>query len=65
MELRIFDSLDEAIREIGGSERTITGRSYVAGGDINTASALMLDDGTCLFMKSNSAGFLKNFTAEA
>ena len=65
MEWKLFASLEEAVREICGSERTVTGRSYVAGGDINTASVLRLDDGTCLFMKSNSASFLKNFTAEA
>ena len=65
MELRIFASLDEAVREICGSERKVIGKKYVAGGDINTASALLIDDGTRLFMKSNAASFLKNFKAEA
>ena len=65
MELRIFASLDEAVREICGSERKVIGKNYVAGGDINTASALLIDDGTRLFMKSNAASFLKNFKAEA
>ena len=37
----------------------------MAGGDINEACALTLDDGTILFMKSNALISLENFLAEA
>ncbi len=63
--MKQFNSLSSAIREIFGSARTIRDRRPVSGGDINQASALTLDDGTTLFMKSNVPGALHNFMAEA
>lgn len=62
---KTYSSLAEAIRDIYGNERTITGRSRIAGGDINEACVLTLDDGTTLFMKYNSPGAFPNFEAEA
>lgn len=59
-----YTSLDQAIREIFGSGRTVDKKRSVPGGDINRASALTLDDGTVIFMKSNAPGFLDNYEAE-
>ena len=58
-------SLDEMIRTIFGNNRTIARRYPVSGGDINEAYCLTLDDGTPVFMKSNSPECLPNFQAEA
>ena len=60
-----YKTLDEAIHDLFGPDRHISGRRYVSGGDINEASALILDDGTTLFMKSNSVRSYDNFSAEA
>ena len=60
-----FSSVTEAVRDLYGSARTIADRRPVSGGDINDAYALVLDDGTALFMKSNSAAALPFFLAEA
>ena len=61
----VYHSLNEAIRESFGPERRIVKRRYVSGGDINEASAVVLDDGTRLFMKANSILAFDNFSAEA
>ena len=63
--VRNYNSLTEAVRDLFGEERTVEKRSYVSGGDINEACVLTLDDGSLLFMKSNSAASLSNFKAEA
>lgn len=60
-----YSSLDEAIRDLYGNERTVEGRRSIVGGDINEACALTLDDGTTLFMKYNSPGAFSNLEAEA
>ena len=61
----IDSSLADAIERLYGEGRRIESRSCVSGGDINDAFRLMLDDGTILFMKSNTACALSNFEAEA
>lgn len=63
--LKRYHSLSSAIKDICGENRSIAGRQSVSGGDINEATALMLDDGTTLFMKSNTPQSLSNFVAEA
>ncbi len=60
-----YYSLTDAIKDIFGSGRTITEKRPVAGGDINEASLLTLDDGTMLFMKSNRPDFAACFESEA
>ena len=64
-DIKLFSSVSEAVRSLFGESRYVIKRNYVAGGDINEACALTLDDGTILFMKSNSLVSLANFKAEA
>ena len=61
----VFHSLDEAIHNLSGSDRHIAERRNVSGGDINESCMLILDDGTRLFMKTNSVPAFDNFSAEA
>ena len=63
--IQTYTSLDDAIRGIFGNGRTVRNRSSVFGGDINEATALMLDDGSVVFMKSNAPKRLADFLAEA
>lgn len=63
--MKIYDSVLDAVKELYGNGRTIAGKQYVSGGDINQAAALRLDDGTMLFMKSNRPALLEMFMAEA
>ena len=60
----LYESLNHAIRDLFGNERKIIGAQPVSGGDINEAYALSLDDGTAVFMKSNTASALEGFQAE-
>ena len=62
---KIYSSLDEAVRDLYGNERSVTERRRISGGDINEACALTLNDGTILFMKYNSPDALPNLRAEA
>ena len=62
---KIYSSLDEAIRDLYGNERSVVQRRRITGGDINEACALTLDDGTNLFMKYNSPDSFSNLEAEA
>ena len=62
---KIYSSLDEAIRDLYGNERSVVQRIRISGGDINEACALTLDDGTNLFMKYNSPDAFLNLEAEA
>lgn len=62
---KYYSSLDEAIRDLYGNERTIAEQRRISGGDINEACALILDDGMTLFMKYNSRGAFSNLEAEA
>ncbi len=61
----IYQSLDSAVQDLFGNDCVIEQRKSVSGGDINEARALILSDGTVVFMKSNTAGFLSGFEAEA
>lgn len=63
--LEKYTSLQDAIKDRYGESRSIARRQHVSGGDINEAEALTLDDGSVLFMKSNSEACLRNFEAEA
>ena len=63
--IRNYGSLSDAVRDVYGEARSVEKRRYVSGGDINEACVLTLDDGSFLFMKSNSAAALSNFRAEA
>ena len=65
MEKMLTTSLEEAIHSVFGSERSVSGKNAVSGGDINEAYCLTLDDGTPVFMKSNAPQCLPNFQAEA
>lgn len=58
-----YSSLHEAITDIFGSSRTIVSRQSVSGGDINESYVINLDDGTTLFLKTNSINSF--FDAEA
>ena len=62
---KIYSSLDEAIRDLYGNERSVARRRRITGGDINEACALALDDGTTLFMKYNTPDAFLNLEAEA
>ena len=62
---KIYSSLDEAVRNLYGNERSVARRRRITGGDINEACALALDDGTTLFMKYNSPDAFLNLEAEA
>ena len=64
-DIRIYKSLPEAVKNIFGETRTVARKRYAAGGGINEACVLTLDDGTQLFMKSNTIASLANFKAEA
>ena len=63
--LKEYTSLDEAVRDIFGSSRKAVRKETVCGGDINDAYAVTLDDGTVIFMKSNTSSAVSNFRAEA
>ena len=60
-----YTSLTVAITAIYGSEHSISEKTPVFGGDINNAYALTLDDGTMLFMKTNTPSSIGNFLSEA
>ena len=60
-----YSSLNEAVRDLYGNERSVVQRRRISGGDINEACALTLDDGTNLFMKYNSPDAFSNLEAEA
>ncbi|MBQ9549670.1 MAG: fructosamine kinase family protein [Lachnospiraceae bacterium] len=62
--MKEFDSLNEAIKALYGSEEEIKERRTVSGGDINRAYILRLSDGSELFMKENSRKNLDFFRAE-
>lgn len=64
-DIKLFTSVSEAVQSLFGLNRFVSRESYAAGGDINEACILTLDDGTTLFMKSNSVASLANFMAEA
>lgn len=60
-----FHSIDEALTSLFGNRTKIKRTDAVSGGDINQAYRLTLNDGTCLFMKSNAIEKKEFFTTEA
>lgn len=60
-----FSSVEEALATLFGGSTKITQTDYVPGGDINQACRMTLNDGTYLFMKSNTIENKSFFTVEA
>ena len=60
-----YSSLNEAICDLFGNDRKIVDMTPVAGGDINEAKAVTLNDGTIIFMKSNRLQEFPSFQAES
>lgn len=58
-------SVAEAVKEIFGSDVTVTGHTPVYGGDINESGLLTLSNGERVFIKRNSGKPDDFFTAEA
>ena len=65
MELKSFDSLEQAVTGCFGEDVKISGRSFVGGGDINDAFCLSLSNGRQVFVKSNSVNNKSFFEAES
>lgn len=63
--LQQFSSLKNALTSLFGNNIKIIRTDRVAGGDINQAYRLTLNDGTCVFMKANTKENASFFTAEA
>ena len=61
----MYQSLEEAVRDIWGREARIQSRRSVSGGDINEAYLLLLSNGKEAFLKLNSNAADNFFTAEA
>ena len=59
-----FNSLDDALNSLFGGGQ-IAKKEPVAGGDINQAYKLTLNDGTAVFLKTNSQACADFFAAEA
>ena len=57
-------TLDEAIRIVYGSDKTIIEKRRVSGGDINEAYLLHLSDGKRVFLKQNAEENIGFFAAE-
>lgn len=64
MKNEVYVSLSSAIADHCGRDVTITKKTPVSGGDINEAYALLLSDGTKVFMKANRKENLDFFRAE-
>lgn len=60
-----YTSLQEALCSLYGSRSTVKKTERIAGGDINDAYRLTLNDGTYVLMKSNTLKNAAFFTAEA
>ena len=65
MELKSFDSPEQAVTGCFGEDVKISGRSFVGGGDINDAFCLSLSNGRQVFVKSNSVNNKSFFEAES
>lgn len=65
MGILAFNSIDEAITTLFGSNLRIVSRRPVYGGDINESFCLSLSDGSAVFMKCNTLKNLSFFEAEA
>ena len=62
--MKSYTSLMTAIRDVAGEGVRIAKKHPVSGGDINSAYALELSDGGCIFMKTNSVKNATFFSAE-
>ena len=60
-----MSGLNDILKTRYGSSVTVSGKKPVSGGDINRAYALLLSDGSRLFMKSNRRDNADFFRAEA
>ena len=60
-----FSSLQDALDALFGSGTKVVQAQYTAGGDINEARRLTLNNGMPVFMKANAKKNLAFFTAEA
>lgn len=65
MEMKCYNSIEEAAAAVFGNDTRIVGRRPVYGGDINDAFRLTLSDGQTMFLKSNAPNNLSFFEAEA
>ena len=64
MSIGSYASLEEAVKGCFGENVSITGSTYVSGGDINNASCLCLSNNAKVFVKSNSIRNSGFFDAE-
>ena len=62
--IRTYESIEEAVKGCFGEDVTVTGNTYVSGGDINSAACLVLSNGQKVFVKSNSVKNRDFFDAE-
>ena len=60
-----MNGIDDTLKKIYGNDITVVGKTPVSGGDINRAYALLLSDGSRLFMKANRKENADFFRAEA
>ena len=65
MELSVYDSVENGIRERFGSNVSVVSKNRVGGGDINDAFVLQLSNGEKAFMKTNSVSNKDFFKEEA
>ena len=61
----MYQSLEDAVRDIWGKGVTVQSKQSVSGGDINEAYHLLLSNGEGAFLKLNSKAGDNFFTAEA
>ena len=64
-ELKHYDSLEDMLKKLLGNNAALIRRERISGGDINEASGLMLQDGSRVFLKSNTKDRASLFTSEA
>ncbi len=64
MKIKSCASIEEGVRACFGENVSITGRSYVGGGDINDSFCLSLSNGERVFVKSNSSDNAGYFDSE-
>lgn len=60
-----FDSISTALTNLFGSSVSLIKKTRISGGDINQSYALTLNNGECVFMKSNANTPADFFHAEA
>ena len=60
-----MNGIDDTLKNIYGNNNSVMSKTPVSGGDINRAYALLLSDGSKLFMKANRKENADFFRAEA